>query len=77
MPSDKENWLKFYDQDYQFSLQFTLYGDFESILKPVGKKYRQKINQMKTKRKRQHITKIYISCLDSVYRAGLVKWRCS
>ena len=51
MPTEKEKWLKFHDGQYQFKVPFMLYADFESILKPVDERYRDKINTMKTERK--------------------------
>ena len=51
MPTEKEKWLKFHDGQYQFKIPFMLYADFESILKPVNERYRDKMNTMKTERK--------------------------
>ena len=51
MPTEKEKWLKFHDGQYQFKVPFMLYADFESILKPVDERYRDKMNTMKTERK--------------------------
>ena len=51
MPTEKEKWLKFQDGQYQFKVPFMLYADFESILKPVDERYRDKINRMKIERK--------------------------
>ena len=48
---EKEKWLKFHDGQYQFMLPFMLYADFESILKPVDGRYRDKMNRMKAGRK--------------------------
>ena len=53
MPTEKEKWLKFHDGQYQFILPFILYADFESILKPVDERCRDKMNTMKTERKRK------------------------
>ena len=50
MLSEKEKWLKFHDGQYQFKVPFVLY-DFESILKPVDEKYREKIIKKKLERK--------------------------
>ena len=50
MPTEKEKWLKFHDVQYQFVLPFVLYANFESILKPVDERYRDKMNRMKTER---------------------------
>ena len=51
MPSEKEEWLKFHDGEYQFKVPFMLYADFESILKPVDGQYREKMNTMKAQGK--------------------------
>ena len=47
MPTEKEKWLKFHDGQYQFKVPFMLYADFESILKPVDERYRDRMNTMK------------------------------
>ena len=51
MPTQKEKWLKFHDGQYQFKVPFMLYADFQSILKSVDERYRDKINTMKAERK--------------------------
>ena len=51
MATFKSTWLEFQDGQYQFKVPFMLYADFESILKPVDEKYREKMNQMKIERK--------------------------
>ena len=51
MPPEEEKWIKFYDDQYQFKVPFMLYADFESILKPVDERYRDRMNRMKTERK--------------------------
>ena len=51
MPNENEKWLKFHDGQYQFKVSFMLHADFESILKPVDDRYRDKINTMKAERK--------------------------
>ena len=51
MPTEEEKWLKFDDGQYQFKVPLLLYGDFESILKPVDGRYRDKMNTMKAERK--------------------------
>ena len=51
MPTEKEKRLKFQDGQHQFRIPFMLYADFESILKPVDERYRDKMNKMKTERK--------------------------
>ena len=43
--------LKFHGGYYLFKFPFMLYADFESILKPVEKQYREKMNKRKTQRK--------------------------
>ena len=50
-PTEKEKWLKFHDGRYQFKALFMLYADFESILKPVDKRYRHNMYTVKTERK--------------------------
>ena len=51
MPTEKEKWLKFHDGQYQFKVPFMLYADFESILKSVDERYRDRMNTMKTEKK--------------------------
>ena len=51
MPTEKEKWLKFHDGRNQFKVPFMLYVDFESILKLVHDRFRDKINTMKAERK--------------------------
>ena len=48
MPTGKEIWLKFHDGQYQFKISYMLCADFESILKPVNERYRDKLNTVKT-----------------------------
>ena len=47
----KEKSLKFHDGQYQFKVPFMLYADFESILKSVDERYRDRMNTMKTEKK--------------------------
>ena len=51
MPAENEKWLKFHDGQYQFKVPLMLYADFESIIKLVDERYRDKMNTMKTDRK--------------------------
>ena len=51
IPAEKEKWLKFHDGQYQFKVLFMLYAHFESILKPVDERYKEKMNTMKAGRK--------------------------
>ena len=51
MPTENEKWLKFHVGQYQFKVPFMLYADFESVLKPVDERYRDRMNTMKTERK--------------------------
>ena len=51
MPTEEEKWLKFHYGQYQFTVPFILYADFESILKPVDERYKEKMNRMKARRK--------------------------
>ena len=45
IPTEKKKWLKFHDGQYQFKVPFMLYADFESILKPVDERYKEKMNR--------------------------------
>ena len=47
MPTEKEKPLKLHDGQYQFKVPFMLYTDFESILKPVDERYRDRMNTVK------------------------------
>ena len=49
--SEKENWLKSRNGQYQFKVPFMVYVDSESVLKVVYEQYIKEMNQMKTKRK--------------------------
>ena len=51
MPTEKEKCLKFHEGQHQLTVPFMLYGDFESILKPVDEWYRDKMNTVKAGRK--------------------------
>ena len=51
MPSEKEKWLKFFHGQYQFKVSFTQYADFESILKPIGVRCKEKTNEIQTYQK--------------------------
>ena len=51
MPTEEKKWLKFHDGQYQFKVPFMLYAGFESILKAVDERYRDKMNRMKVGRK--------------------------
>ena len=51
MSTEQRKWLKFHDGKYQFRVAFMRYADFESILKPVHERYRDRMNTMKTERK--------------------------
>ena len=53
MPTEEEKWLKFYDGQHQFKVPLMMYADFESILKPVDERYKEKMNTMKAGRKRK------------------------
>ena len=50
-PTEEEKWLKFHDGQYQFKVLFILYADFESTLKPVDERYKEKMNRVKAGRK--------------------------
>ena len=43
----EHKWLKFHNEQYQLKALFMLYADFESILRPVDERYRDKMNTMK------------------------------
>ena len=49
--TEQKKWLTFHDGQYQFKVPFMLYTDFESILKPVDKQCRDRMNTMKTEKK--------------------------
>ena len=51
MPAEKDKWLKFHDGQCQFKVPFILYANFESILKSVDERCKDKMNQLKAKRK--------------------------
>ena len=77
MPTEKEKPLKLHDGQYQFKVPFMLYTDFESILKPVDERYRDRMNTMKTERKGKasYTEKIntYVpsgSCVHSTFAYG-------
>ena len=77
MPTGKEKWLKIHNGQYQFRVPFMVYGDFESILKPVNEQYRDKMNTLKAERKGKtaYMEKINIHvppgwCLHSTFSYG-------
>ena len=47
----KKKCLKFHGGQYQFKVPFMLYAEFESVLKPVDERYKDKMNTMKAERK--------------------------
>ena len=51
MPTAEEKWLKFHDGQCRFKVPFMMYADFESILKLVDERYKEKMNTMKAGRK--------------------------
>ena len=55
MPTEKDKWLKFHDGQCQFKVPFMLYADFESILKPMDERYKDKMKQLKTERERKQL----------------------
>ena len=77
MPTGKEKWLKFHDGQYQFKVPFMMYADFESILKPVDERYKEKMNTMKAGRKGKapYTEKIDMYRQDGVY-TDFCLWRC-
>ena len=50
MPKENEKWLQYHDGQQQFKVPFMLYADFESILKPMDERYKDKMNQLKRER---------------------------
>ena len=50
MPTEKEKWLQYHDGQNQFKVPFMMYADFESILKPMDERYKEKMNQLKRER---------------------------
>ena len=78
MPTEKEKWLKFHDGQYQFKAPFMLYADFESILKPVDERYRNKMNTVKTEKMQGIIYgKDKLTCtVRMVCTQYLCLWRC-
>ena len=56
MPKENKKWLQYHDGQCQFKVPFMLYADFESILKPMDERYKDKINQLKSKRKGESYT---------------------
>ena len=71
IPSEKEKWLKLYDDQYKFQFPFMLDADFESILKPVDELYRENMNEMTTERKDNPL---YTEKMHT--QQGCI-WRCS
>ena len=60
MSGEERKWLKFHDGQYQFKVAFMPYADFESILKPVDERYRDRMDTMTTDRyryRKDHIQK--------------------
>ena len=51
VPTEKDKWLKFHSGEYHVKVPFMLHADFESILKPVDERYRDRMNAMTTERK--------------------------
>ena len=51
MSTQEERWLKLHDEQYQFKVPFMLHVDFESILKPIDERYKEKMNRIKAGRK--------------------------
>ena len=77
MPIEEKKWLKFHDGPYQFNVPFMLYADFESILKPVDERYKEKMNRMKagrngkasyTEKKNRHVPSGW--CVHSTFAYG-------
>ena len=66
MPTGKEKWLSFHNGQYQFKVPFMLHTDFESILKPLRKRYKDKTNTIKAqgKHKASYTDKINANVLS-------------
>lgn len=45
MPSEKNKWLQYHYGQNQFKIPFMMYADFESILKPMDERYKDKMKQ--------------------------------
>ena len=58
MPTEEKKWLKFHGGQYRFKVPFMLHADFESILKPVDDRYREKIKKAERKSKAPYTEKI-------------------
>ena len=71
MPTEEGKWLKFHDGQYQFKVPFMLHADSESILKPVCKRYKKKMNRMKAGRKGRAPYTEKINQQDGVYTVPL------
>ena len=77
-PLNKKKWLKFHDGQYQFKVPIMLYADFESILKPVNERYRDRMNTMKTEKKgKVPYTEKKCKCSVRIMcKQHLCLWRC-
>ena len=51
MRTENEKWLKFDNGQYQFKVPFMMHANFESILRPIDKVCKDKMNIMKAERK--------------------------
>ena len=79
MPTEEEKWLKFHGGQYQFKVPFMLYADFESIVKSVDERYRERMNRMTAGRKgKAPYTKNKQTCtVRMVCTQYLCLWRCT
>ena len=73
MSGEEKKWLKFHLGQYQFKVPFMLYADFESILKPLDERYKDRMNRMKDGRKGKasYTEKINTHVPSSMYAAPL------
>ena len=56
MPYGEKKWLQYHDGQNQFKVPFIMYADFESILKPMEERYKDKMNQLKSRRQGESYT---------------------
>ena len=50
MFAEKDKWMQYHDGQCLFKVLIMLYADFESILVPKDERYKDKMNQLKSKR---------------------------
>ena len=47
---EEDKWVQYHGGQNQFKVPFAMYADFESILKPMDERYKDRMNQLKAKR---------------------------